>query len=95
MRLVVSQAAEQLIEERGGRLYVWVKQGHCCGGANRTLSTTSALPKAREFRSAARTQRVEVFLPARMAPLPAELHLEVGRFSRQIRAYWNGCAWLS
>lgn len=95
MRLVVSQAAEELVGERGGRLYVWVKKGRCCGGANRTLATSSELPGQQEFQSVARTDRVEVFLPTRLSPLPSELHIDVGRFSHRVEAYWNGCAWVA
>ena len=36
----------------------------------------------------------ELFLP-RISPLPDELHLELGRRSRSVDAYWNGCALVS
>ena len=93
MRLVVSQAAEDLLQTRGGQLYVWVRKSRCCGGSHRSLASASKPPDTRVFRLAARTDAVEVFVPEHMAPLPDELHLDVSRFAREVQAYWNGCAW--
>ena len=42
---VASDAAIDLIHERGGRLYVWVKKGHCCR-APRSLNTARTEPPA-------------------------------------------------
>lgn len=94
MKLVVSDAAAQLIEERGGRLYVWVKKGRCCG-AVRTLATSSEAPPRQEFRLIDADARIELMIPACLNPLPDELHFEARRFPRRIEAYWNGCAWVS
>ena len=93
MKLVVSDGAAQLIEERGGRLYVWVKKGRCCG-AVRTLATSSEAPARQEFRPIDADERIELMIPASLEPLPDELHLEARRFPRRIEAYWNGCAWI-
>jgi hypothetical protein len=93
MKLVVSDEAAQLIEERGGRLYVWVKKGRCCG-AVRTLATSSEAPPRQEFRRIDADKRIELMIPARLDPLPDELHLEARRFPRRIEAYWNGCVWV-
>ena len=40
------------------------------------------------------TDGFELYVPAGLARLPEELHLEVQRFPRRVEAYWNGCAWL-
>jgi hypothetical protein len=93
MKVVVSDEAAQLIRERGGRLYVWVKKGRCCGAA-RTLATSSDAPARQEFRRIAGDERFELFLPAQLAPLPDELQLDTRRYPRRIEAYWNGCAWI-
>jgi hypothetical protein len=95
MRLVVSQAAADLVEERGGRLYVWVTKTRCCGGGMRTLATSSERPTDREFRLVPGDQRFELFLAARLGQLPDELHLDLRRFPRRVEAYWNGCAWMA
>ena len=92
MRLVVSDAATDLIRERGGRLYVTVKRARCCGGT-RTLSTASE-PPAGEFRLVPESDRFELYLPARLSPLPDELHVDVGGRGRRVEAFWNGCAWI-
>jgi hypothetical protein len=94
MRLVVSKAAEDLIAERGGRVYVWTKKGHCCG-AGVTLETATEPPAHRQFASVERTGRIELFLPSALSPLPEELHLDAHRFPRRVEAYWNGCAWVA
>jgi hypothetical protein len=94
MRVIVSEPAAELIAERGGRLYVWVKRSRCCGGL-RTLATSSELPDRREFRSVAHTGGVELFVPERLAQLPDELHLDLRRFPRRVEASWNGCAWVA
>jgi hypothetical protein len=92
VQLVVSEDAAELIRERGGHLYVWPKKARCCGGLT-TLVTSTTAPQ-REFRQVASRDRFDVFVPAKLASLPEELHLELRRFPLRIEAYWNGCAWV-
>jgi hypothetical protein len=92
MKLTVSDEAAHLIEERGGRLYVWVKKG-CCG-AVRTLATSTEAPARQEFRRIEGDERFELFLPAHLDPLPDELELDLRRYPRRVEAYWNGSAWV-
>ena len=93
MRLVVSDAAADLIRERGGRLYVSVRRSRCCGGA-RTLRTACERPAGGDFRRVTESEGFELYLPAKLSPLPDELHVDVGRFPRRVEAFWNGCAWV-
>ena len=93
MRVVVSDPAVDLIAARGGRLYVWLKKGRCCGALT-TLATSSEPPGGKEFSLAAADERLELYVPAGLAGLPEELHLDVRRFPRRVEAYWNGCAWV-
>ena len=93
MRVVVSDAAADLIREHGSRLYVSVRTAACCRAVP-TLSTAWEPPPRMRFRRAPESDRFELYLPERLSPLPDELHLEVGRFRRRIDAYWNGCAWI-
>ena len=92
MRLVVSQAAADLIQEQGGRLYVWPKKAACCGGL--ITLTTSTSPPQQRFRRVVATNGFELLFPAGLTRMPEELHLEVQRFPRRVEAYWNGCAWV-
>ena len=94
MRVVASEPARQLIGERGGRLYVWVRKGRCCGGL-RTLTTAGEPRRDIEFRRVEEECRFELFVPAHLAPLPDELHLDVRSRARSVDAYWNGCAWIA
>jgi len=93
MRLVVSDAAADLIREHGGRLYVSVRRSRCCRGVQ-TLSTACDQPAGGEFRRVAENDGLEVYVPAHLSPLPDELHVDVGRFPRRVEAFWNGCAWV-
>lgn len=94
MRVVVSDPAADLIKEHGGRLYVWLKKGRCCG-AFTTLATCSEPPRGKEFSRTAADEGFELYLPAGLTRLPDELHLDVRRFPRRVDAYWNGCAWVT
>jgi hypothetical protein len=94
MRVVVSEPAAELIQQRGGRVYVWLRRGRCCGAVT-TLATAAEPPARREFERAKANQGFELYLDASLARLPDELHLEVSRFRRMVEAYWNGCAWVT
>ncbi len=93
MRVVASEPATQLIHEQGGRLYVWLKRGRCCGNVT-TLATATTPPAGKAFRRIDITSQFELYLPAALTRLPDELHLDVGRLRRRVDAYWNGCAWV-
>jgi hypothetical protein len=94
VRVLASDPAVELIQERGGRLYVWVKKGRCCGAPRTLRASTEAPERAGAFRSVEAGGRFELFVPAGLATLPSELHVELQRFPRRVEAYWDGCAWL-
>ena len=83
-----------MIRERGGRLYVWVRKGRCCGAANLTLATASEPPRGKEFRRVEEAAGFELYLPTHLGRAPDELQIEVRRFPRRVEAYWNGCIWV-
>lgn len=93
MNLVVSPPAAEAIRERGGRLYVWPRRSRCCGGTT-TLAAATAPPPGKEFRREA-ADGFELYLPAHLARVPDELHVDVHGRSRRLQAYWNGCAWVA
>jgi hypothetical protein len=92
MRLVVSAPAAEAINEQGGCLYVWPKRSRCCGGVT-TLAVATSPPAKKDFRRHD-APTFELYLPAHLASLPDELHLDTQGRSRRIQAYWNGCAWI-
>jgi hypothetical protein len=94
VRTIVSDPALNLIAERGGRLYVWLKRGRCCGGITR-LVTASEPPRGKEFRRVGACERFELHMPVGVSRLPDELHIDVRRYPRRLEAYWNGCAWVA
>jgi hypothetical protein len=94
MRVVVSEAAADLIAERGGRLYVWQKRARCCGAVT-TLVSASEPPAGKDFKRVAALDRFALYMPARLSQLPEEIQLEARRFPRRVEAYWNGCAWVA
>jgi hypothetical protein len=90
VRVVASQEAAALVRARGGRLYVWVDGGRCCG-ATRHLETSPAPQAGQQFERAYEGE-LELHFPAD-ARLPDELHLDARR--GRVRAYWDGCAWVT
>lgn len=94
MRVVVSDAAADLIREHGGRLYVSVRRGACCHPAS-TLTTAWEPPRRGRFRRVPESDGFELYLPEALAPLPEELELDVSRFRGRVDAFWNGCAWIA
>jgi hypothetical protein len=92
MRLMVTAPAVEAIGEHGGRLYVWPRRSRCCGGVT-TLAVATAPPADRDFRRY-EAPNFGLYLPAHLASLPDELHIDAHGRSRRIQAYWNGCAWV-
>ena len=92
MRVIISDAAASFIEEKGGRLYVWSTRARCGGGVS--LRAAPAPAKRIEFARREDVRQFELHLPAALARLPEELHLELRRFPRRVEAYWNGSAWI-
>src|SRR5438128_12414339 len=86
VRIVVSDPAVDLIAERGGRLYVWLKRDRCCGRITRLL-TASEPPRGKEFRRVGAHEGFELHMPAGLARLPDELHIDVRRYPRRLEAY--------
>jgi hypothetical protein len=93
MRVIVSEPASKLIEEQGGRLYVWTKRARCCGGLT-TLEAAPSPPAGKEFRAVESVESFRLYVPAHLC-LPDELHLDVGSRSHRVDAFWNGCAWVA
>jgi hypothetical protein len=92
MRVEASPEAIQLVDEQGGKLYVWAKRARCCHGAMTFLETSSE-PDERPFRQVA-TDRIELYLDTRLGD-PDELVIETsGRRRRHVHAYWNDCAYV-
>ena len=93
MRVLASDPAVELIRAQGGRLYVWLKRGHCCRPVM-TLATATEPPAEKRFTRVAGEARFELYLPSSLGRTPDELHLDLHRFPRRVEAYWNGCAWV-
>jgi hypothetical protein len=93
VRVVASDRAVKLIEERGGHLYVWLKRGRCCGNVT-TLASATHPPTDKRFRRVESDSSFELYLPSSLTRVPDELHLDLRRFPRRVEAYWNGCAWV-
>jgi hypothetical protein len=87
-----SPEAIQLVQERGGKLYVWAKKTRCCGGSMIFLETSNQAGE-RSFRRI-RFEGMELYLDARLSD-PDELELDVGGLRRKhVHAYWDGCAYV-
>jgi len=92
MRVEASPEAVRLVEEEGGRLYVWAKRARCCHGSITYLETSSQ-PGERPFRRVD-AAGIELYLDVRLGE-PEELVIETsGRRRKHVHAYWNGCAYV-
>ncbi|MBV8065446.1 MAG: hypothetical protein JOY72_13025 [Actinobacteria bacterium] len=92
MRVVASDSAVDLIEERGGRLYVWLKASRCCHPTESLVASEQPKPDT-TFRQVP-SERFELYVPEGLSRLPDELHVEARRFPRRVEAYWDGCVWV-
>ena len=90
MQLVISSAASDFVHTNGDQLYVWTTRNRCCGGGL-SLETATEPPTNRDFRAVANAAGVKLFFPAGLPELPDELHVDLQRWPRRVRAYWNGC----
>jgi hypothetical protein len=103
-RIVASEAAAELIRERGGRIWVWLDPHTWMGGTLYVyLQSAFEAPgdsrRTRRLRAARRPHRFhvlegegyEVHLEWGSFGPPEEVHLEVKRWpKRRVEAYWNG-----
>ena len=93
MQLVVSPAASSFLHAQGDRLYVWPTRNRCCGGGL-FLEAAAEPPPDRTFRAIANAAGINLFLPTALSELPDELHVDLQRWPRRVRAYWNGCIYV-
>ena len=92
MLVTSSPEAVEVIQERGGKLYVWAKTTRCCHGALTFLETASE-PNERQFRRV-EAPGIELYLDQRLGE-PAELVVETkGRRHKRVYAFWDGCAYV-
>jgi hypothetical protein len=93
MRVLATAEVRSHIAERGGMVFVWVKEHRPARGALRILCTSTEPPlDALEWQRVEVKEGLLVFLPPGLR-LPRELHLVVkGMLRRRIEAVWEGCA---
>jgi hypothetical protein len=94
MNVIASKAAAELISAEGGRLFVSLRRGRCCG-ATITLIARTSTANQDSFVAAASVDGFELFLPRNLGRVPTEIHVELRRRSNRIEAFWNGCAWVT
>ena len=95
MNVIFSRQAEDLVGERGGRLYVWLDRQRCCQGAT-FLLTASGPPAGHTFRPVSGNHGFELYLDHGPQQPPDEIHLDVRGWRRKrVEAYWNGCVFVT
>jgi hypothetical protein len=93
MKIIAGREAERLIQEQGGRLYVWSDPQRCCSGTITYLKTGSAPAKGRRF-DRADVEGFELWFDFGSKTPPDALFLEAkGWKKRRVEAYWNGCVY--
>ncbi|MDQ2982523.1 MAG: hypothetical protein M3R70_01160 [Actinomycetota bacterium] len=93
MEVIASRAAVDFVRERGGKLFVWSKTSRCCRGAMTFLEASTERDDRHAFRHVP-ADGIELYVD--LPHLPEELEIDVnGRFHRKVRAYWEGCVWVT
>jgi hypothetical protein len=93
VEVIASRAAVEFVRERGGKLFVWSKSCRCCRGAMTFLEASTEPDERHAFRHVP-ADGIELYVD--LTRLPEELEIDVnGRFHRKVRAYWEGCAWVT
>jgi len=93
VEVIASPAAVELVQERGGELFVWSKTSRCCHGAVSFLDTTTSRDDHHGFQRLP-ADGIELYVDFPRLPERLEIDL-VGRRHRRVAAYWEGCAWVS
>ena len=95
MKIVTTSRADALVRERGGRLYVWAKAAHCCGGT-RFIEASTEPPRDLTRFQLIESDPLELYVrPARDHGLPNELEVDLARLRRNwLQARWDGCPYL-
>jgi hypothetical protein len=91
VRLVAKAETFRHVADHGGRLYLWPHETRCCGGRRYTLEA-STQPSDRSFVPLCEQDGIAVLASPGLAAAD-EVQLELGRRG-QLRAYWNGQAWI-
>jgi hypothetical protein len=94
MRIFATPEARSRIRDDGGLLFVRISPLASVRGAMRhILVSTEPPPDALDYQRY-ETKGFLLFLQPGLGP-PRELHVQmVGWFSRRVRAFWNGCAFV-
>jgi hypothetical protein len=95
--VVADDGVRAFVARRGGRLYVWTVDHHCCG-ANRFTLLEAAVTRPARWRSLIEpidAGGFEVCLDTGLHGSPRELVLDLTRRGRRIRASWNGCVFVT
>jgi hypothetical protein len=93
VKVTASPAAVEFVRERGGKLFVWPSSSRCCRGA---LTFLEAAPEPDERHAFRHVPADEIDVYVDLPRLPEELEIDVsGRFHQKVRAYWEGCAWVT
>jgi hypothetical protein len=88
-----SAGAVEFVGERGGKLFVWSKSSRCCRGGITFLEASTERDDRHAFRHVP-AKGIELYVD--LPRLPEQLEIDVnGWFRRRVRAYWEGCAWVT
>jgi hypothetical protein len=95
MEIRISDDVRAFVRERGGRLFVWATAHRCCTGPLTLLDTDTEPPgrRQRQFRRI-EADGFELYVDAGHRRLPERLTLEMGRWPRKVRAFWNDLAFV-
>jgi hypothetical protein len=93
MQVEVSPEAAALVDQRGGRLWVWAARPRmCCAGTPAYMHAATEPPAGLTGFSRVSQAGVEIWFraPADRVPDVLEIGLH-GRRRPRVEAYWDGC----
>jgi len=91
MRLVAGEETLRHVVASGGELYLWPRGTRCCAGRTYVLEAGTTPPQ-QAFVSLGEHDGIAVWVTPGLVD-PDEVHLELGRRG-DLRAFWNGQAWI-
>jgi hypothetical protein len=93
--ILPGEGVGEIVRERGGSLYLWTDVHGVCEGKVTLLQAGTERPRTQDLRfERIAADGFEVFLAIGSLLWPEFVELELHGRKRQIRAYWNGQAWV-
>ena len=95
MQVEISREAEDLVRDRGGRLWVWsARPPVCCWGTPAYMHAATEPPPGLAGFGVVPHDSIEIWFRAAAGRVPGVLQICLrGRRRPHVEAYWDGCVY--